>query len=250
MRLTSIVATLLAALSATTPAGAQEIRVLAAGAPRLALNVLGPDFTAATGTRIAFTFGDPVSIDTMVRNAAPCDVIIMPTTALDELSRDGVVKRDTMLVIGTASVGLAVRRGSAVPDISTTAKLRAVLLAATSIAHNDPSAGTTAGISIGRALRQMGIAEQVAPKTKFLRPASVADGEMEMTLAPVAELVGVEGITIAGPLPADLGTAVPYGAALSTNATEPDKALAFLRFLVRPESLPALKAKGFMPVAP
>lgn len=247
MRIRYIAAVLIAWNASNVGALAQEIQVLAVGAPREALNVLGPEFTKDTGTKVTLTFINPGSTGSRLKEGTPADVVVVSTAELDALGKAGLLKPETVALIGSASVGLAVRAGAPVPDISTPDKLRATLLAAKSIAHNDPAGGTGAGIVVGRVLDQLGIADEVAKKAKFVRPATVARGEIEMVMGPIAELIAVEGITIVGPLPAELNPSTPYGAAVATKAAAPDRALAFVRYLARPESLPTLKAKGILP---
>jgi molybdate transport system substrate-binding protein len=226
---------------------AQDLKVFGAGASRESLNVLGPEFTKSTGTKVTLTIGNPVSTEERLKKGEAADVVMTTMESLNSLAQAGIVVRESIISLGDVPVGLAVRAGAPVPDISTADKLRATLLAAKSVSFNDPAGGSTAGITVGRILKQLGIAEEVAKKAKFERPAAVAKGEIEINMTPIAELVAVEGITIVGPLPAELKPATPYGAAVIAKTSDRDKATAFVKYLARPESLPTLKAKGVWP---
>ena len=70
----------------------------------------------------------------------PADVVVLPTTDMADLPNV-----TGMAPLGRITVGVAVKAGDKVPDISTPEKFRAALLAAKGVAYADPAAGTSAG---------------------------------------------------------------------------------------------------------
>ena len=65
----------------------------------------------------------------------------MVGTALDALAKEGDALPGSEVAIALSSIGMAVRAGAPVPDISTLAKLRQVLPDAKSVACSDGASG-------------------------------------------------------------------------------------------------------------
>jgi hypothetical protein len=90
-----------------------------------------------------------------------------------------------------------------------------MLLNARSIALTDPGVGGTAGIYLAGLLERMGIAETIRPKVQwqkngFFTAQAVANGEAELGMTQVSEIVAVRGAVNAGPLPEPLQTVTTY----------------------------------------
>ncbi len=57
----------------------------------------------------------------------------------------------------------------------------------------------------------------------------------------------MKGLTIVGPLPAEINLEIVYGAAITTDSAAPDAASAFVKFMAAPENRPLWKEGGFEP---
>ena len=102
-------------------------------------------------------------------------------------------------------MGVAVRAGTPVPDISTAAKLRDALLAARSVVYSDSASGVYVRNEL---FKRLGIEAEMASKAHVIPATPVAEivarGEADLGLQQVAELLPVQGIVFAGRLPADV----------------------------------------------
>ncbi|RZS86656.1 molybdate ABC transporter substrate-binding protein [Pigmentiphaga kullae] len=184
----------------------QTISIFAPEAFQLALQQLAEQFRNATGITATLTL-NPVagpSADTLVnrlRAGQQPDVALLPTAALD-MAPDIWSTRATAF---RSPIAIAVPGSSARPDISSPERLRDVLLGVGSIAHS--AAGSGAYVS-GPLLNALGIREQTAHKLRLIEGRSVgqalAEGEAEIGFQQLAELLGVPGIAVLGPLPAEL----------------------------------------------
>jgi molybdate transport system substrate-binding protein len=106
---------------------------------------------------------------------------------------------------------------------------------------------------MGKVMEQLGIADAMAKKV-ILKPALggvqlVAAGQAEIGIYPASEVAGVKGLTIVGPLPADINLEIVYGAAVTTDSAAPDAASAFVKFMAAPENRTVWKTAGFEPPA-
>src|SRR6185437_14681632 len=139
-------------------------------------------------------------------------------------------------VLALSQIGMVVRQGAPRPDISTVEALRKALLEARSIAYSDSGSGTYIST---RMLARMGIADQVAGKSRKVRgpptgepvAAVVARGEAEIGFQQVAELINVPGADFVGTVPAEIQPPTYFIGLLTSNAKQPDAAVAMLRFL-------------------
>src|ERR1700761_5148170 len=130
------------------PAEAAPLAVLAPASATAGLQSLAAQYTASTGIAVTVGGGSRANVLGALKTG-PADVVMMSTSDLSDLPTVS-----GMVPIGRAMVGVAVRAGARVPDISTPEKFRAVLLAAKGVAYADPSAGTSAGKVINTMLQQ------------------------------------------------------------------------------------------------
>ena len=73
---------------------------------------------------------------------------------------------------------------------------------------------------------------------------ALARGEGDMALQAICEILPYKEIELVGPLPRELAAWIDMSTAVSARAMHRDDALAFLKYLLRPESNPVWKAKA------
>ena len=153
---------------------------------------LVPLFERAHDAIVDVEFRLTSALKQAIEAGAIFDLVIMPRPDLDELIARGAVAPGTACNIAHSSVGLAVRTGAPKPDIGSVAALRQALLQARSLAYSDgPSGAYVAGL-----LTKLGIAEEVAPKSKLTgRPVAelVASGEAEVGMQQIVAILPVKG---------------------------------------------------------
>ena len=218
---------------------------------------LGPAFEKASGHTLVTTRGpsmgdSPEAIPTRLARGEPADVVIMDGHSAEALVAKGVARPGSKVDLALSQVGMVVREGAPRPDISTPEAFRKALLDAKSIAYSDSGSGTYLSTKL---FQQMGIADQVLPKSRKVRgppsgepvAAVVARGEAEIGFQQVSELIHVKGVTYVGPIPAELQGGFSFAGAVTANAKEPEAASALLRFLASPETAPVKVKAGLAP---
>jgi molybdate transport system substrate-binding protein len=241
-----------AALLAFTPLSAQaaDIRVLAPGfVYNSALKELAADFTKQTGVNVIVTeVRMNVAIDRIKTGAPAADVVALPSDLMNTLALDGGIVTASYTPLGRDELGLAVKKGAAKPDISTVEKLAAVLKSAQAVEVNDPKAGTMQGVIIDGILKRPEFAGvHVVPVAKGEGAGALARGEGDMAIQLVPEILNKPPIDLVAPLPAELGGHMDAMLAVSSRSSDQKNALAFIRFLTRPEAKAAWTAKGMKP---
>jgi molybdate transport system substrate-binding protein len=244
---------LLAGLSGSS-AGAAELKVASAGAMRAALQELAPAFEKSSGHKLVIEYGTAGNVEEKTAAGDPIDVVILTKPRVDKLVESAKLVGGTTMMLARVSIGLAVKKGAAKPDISSVDAFKKALLGAKSLAYNDPASGATSGIHMAQVLDKLGLAAQLKPKIRLGAPTAgkgtgdlVAHGDAEIGISPVSELE-VVGIDIVGPLPAELQSPdLVYLAASPMASEQPVPAKALIDFLATPAAKAVYKAKGMEP---
>jgi molybdate transport system substrate-binding protein len=224
------------------------LKVLSALAVREVLVAAGADFMRDSGHQIAFEFGTMGALQARLAAGEAADLAILAVPVMEPWQKNGLLSHRTDLA-GTG-IGVVIRHGAPVPEISTVDSLMRMLLEVRSVALTDPSAGGTAGVYLAGLLERLGIADAIKPKTisqrnGFLVAQSVAAGEAEIGMTLISEIVPVEGARVAGPLPPPLQNSTTYAAGVFASSENRNAALAFIRFLASPGLSERWKSRGF-----
>jgi molybdate transport system substrate-binding protein len=239
-------------------ADAAELRVYTTGAPAQAVKAIAADFATRTRDRLTFTVGQPAAIRQRLAAGEQADVIILPARVMARLEKTGALRAGSAVDLARVGVGVVVRDGARQPDISSAAAIRALLLDARSIVYPDPrSGGGSAGRMIARMIEAMGIADAVKPKLTLKSAIGggvdlVAAGKAEIGFFNISEIVPIKGVTLVGPLPAELQSYIVFTAAIPATNTAPDAAMAFVKMLANPAAAPAWRQAGMesVPASP
>jgi molybdate transport system substrate-binding protein len=238
---------LLSLLWASATAAAEEIKVFSVNGVKSVMSRLGPEFQAASGDRVQFTFATIGALQEKMAAGEIPDVLIAIAPAIAKAEEQGQLVPGSIAEVGRTGVGIAVKEGAAVPDVSTAQKLRLAVLAARSLAYSDPKSGAASGVAFAQVLEKLGIAEQAKGKTT-LTTGSVGElivqGKAELGAQQISELLPVKGISIR-PLPTELQTVTIYRAAVLAQSKQPQRAAAFIRFITGPEAVRRFQEAGF-----
>jgi molybdate transport system substrate-binding protein len=241
----------IAALAAANSAIAAEITLVAPGGIRAALEDLIPKFEQQSGHKVKATFGSGGGTKAQVMRGEPFDVPVVQLP-LEPVIASGHVVAASETPLAHVAVGIAVRSGQPKPDISTPDKVKKLLLDAKSIAYPNPAAGAAAGASFEATMGQLGIAEEMKPKSKPAQGgagamALLAKGEVEIGLTFVSEIITEPGVEAVGALPRDISTPTVLVGFVSAHSKEPAAAKALLAFLSGPTAAAVYKARGMEP---
>jgi len=235
--------------SMTAHAAAPAVTVLSAGAVSDVMSKLATEFHDQTGRSITLSVGTVGALTDRIAAGESADIVIVTSQAMAELVKQGKVAPDSVVEVGRVGVGVAIREGDPVPDISTTESFKQTLLAAQSLVYADPAKGASSGIYFATVLDRLGIAAAVKDKS-ILLPGGfvvelVAQGKAEIGIHQITEILPVKGVVLAGPLPPELQKVTTYSAGIMTAAADPGSAGEFLRFVTSKDAAPSFTAAGF-----
>jgi molybdate transport system substrate-binding protein len=181
-------------------------------------------------------------------------VAIVLRSQLQALETQGKIVQGSRVNIAIVVVGVAVRKGAPKPDISSVEAFKRALFSARSIGYNDPASGSATEIYTANMLERLGIAQDLSAKIKLLRPPGnefekvfqgLAEGEIEMQIAQISEIVISPGVDLVGPLPDEIQNVTSLAAGIVATTKAPEGARALINFISSPAAAVLLKAHGF-----
>jgi molybdate transport system substrate-binding protein len=233
----------------TASAGAAEVFTIATLAVTAALDPLAEAFRAQTGDTVRISYDTGPNMARRVDGGEPGDVVIAPEAVFERLVGGGRVAAEPRVGIGRVGVGVAVRRGARVPDVSTADALRQALLDAEAVFFSQG----TSGAHVASLFERLGVAAAIAPKTLQVANGGVV---MERIIADPRQAIGFtmlseirymvpKGATLAGPLPAALQNYTPYIAGVMTVSRDAAAARRFVAFLASPAAQARFRDTGW-----
>ena len=228
------------------PTRAAELQVLT---PPVVYNAglkeLAEDFTKQTGIGAALKVGELLKIPNMVHDQAT-DVFFLETDLMAALPPGD--RAAPPVELGRVHIGLAVKAGAPHPDISTVPKLVAALKSAkigVSYSNPDPARGSMVAKMVDAMLKRpefAGVHGVISSKGNGV--SGLINGEGDMALQLISEILPVKDVELVGKLPDELRAYMDISVAVSSKAADPADAKAFIAFVTRPQASALWKAKG------
>jgi molybdate transport system substrate-binding protein len=229
-----------------------EIKVMSAGAVESMVKALGAEFERTIGYKLDLAFNTAGNLRTRFESGETADLLILPQASIAAYEKQGLFVPGSVKDLGRTVTGVAVREGSAAPDISTPEAFKQALLKARGVAYSDPKAGGSSGTFFAALLDKLGIADHVN-KNVFLGKRgyevaqAVADGRVEIGTTFISEMLTVKGVTVVGPLPGYMANTNTYTAAIPIRSVAAEAARTLLRALTDPATAPDWTAAGLEP---
>ena len=238
------------ALFATGLAGAaraDEIKILSAGAIEPGLRAAAAAFDSQTGHVTTITFNTAPELRKRMQGNPAFDVVIAPPAVINELAAAGQLDA-ARADVGRVGMGVAVREGTPLPDISSSGALKRAVIEADSLVFNRASTG----LYLESLLRKMDVYPQVEGKTiRYPDGASVMEHVIkgngrEIGFGAMTEILLYQGkgLKLVGPVPADVQNYTSYTAAPLASGRQQPLARQFVTFLSGPVGKPLFVAAG------
>jgi molybdate transport system substrate-binding protein len=244
-----------ASLVAQTTAQAAEIRVITSGAFTEAYKKLVPIFEATSGHTVISAFGAsignaPDSIPSRFARGEKFDLVVLSEGGLEALMKEGKLVPGSRVDLARSQIGVAVRKGTPRPDISTVEALKQSLLNAKSVAYSASASGTYLSTEL---FPKLGIAEQMKVTAKKIMServgAVVARGDAELGFQQVSELIYFKELDLVGTLPDAVQQTIFFSAGLVQGSSEQETAKQLVRFFTSPAVAELVRSTGLDPAS-
>ena len=226
---------------------ADELRVLSAGAIEPGLKAAAAAFEKQTGHVAQITFNTAPELKRRMDSHPSFDVVIAPPAVIADFAAASKLL-DARADVGRVGMGVAVRDGTALPDIATADALRRSVLDADSLVFNRASTG----LYLEGLLKKMDVFAQVEGKTTRYPDgaavmAHVIKGQgREIGFGAMTEILlyDGQGLKLVGPVPAEVQNYTAYTAAPLASSKSQALARQFVGFLSGPVGKPLFVAAG------
>ena len=226
---------------------AADIQVLSAGAIEPGLKAAAAAFEKQTGHVAKITFNTAPELKKRMEGNPAFDVVIAPPAVMGEFAAASKLA-ETRANVGRVGMGVTVREGAPVPDISTAEALKRSVLDAESLVFNRASTG----LYLEGLLKKMDIYSQVEAKTaRYPDGAAVMEHVLkgkgrEIGFGAITEILLYQGkgLKLVGPVPAEVQNYTSYTAAPLASGTQAALAQEFVTFLSGPVGKPLFVAAG------
>jgi molybdate transport system substrate-binding protein len=241
-----------------------EITLLAPRPMQTTIDKLVANFQAKTSYKVKVTYQSAQLTRQSVAKGQPLDVSLIVAPFPGAIASGTIIPSSTTTVASFLTA-VAVPKGAPKPDISTPAAVKKALLAAKSIGYEDPDF-TVAGQGAFEVLNRLGIADEVATKSKvMLGPGGTCisptaaegavstdtrleKGDLVIGMLLLSDILpNKDKYDIVGVLPRKISTPIAIVGFISTKATDPAGAKALLQYLASPEAQAIFKEEGYEP---
>ena len=208
------------------------------------VNALAGKFTRATGQRLDITFATVGALQAKLAAGERADILILGAPAIAKMEQAGAIVPGSSKDI--------VRSDASAPDVSTAEAFKQTLSAARTIAFSDAAVGGSAGVHLAELWGRIGMADEIKRKAMPQKSGGevatrVAEGQADIGLTLIAEIVPISGVRVVGKIPPPLGNDTTYAAGISTGCADQAAAAAFIAALAQPAEREVWTAAGFEP---
>jgi molybdate transport system substrate-binding protein len=219
-------------------------------ATRQLLAELTASYQAATGVVVQIESVGGVDAAKRVLAGEAFDLVVLASDAIAKLAAAERVLPASITPLVHSGVAVAVRAGEPLPDLGAEAAVQQAVRSARNLSY---STGPS-GVALARLFERWGLADELAGRIVTPPPgvpvgSLVASGEVALGFQQLSELIHLPGITVVGPLPAEIQITTTFTAAQCSNSAQSraEAVQAFLAWLASPATADAKRRQGMDP---
>jgi molybdate transport system substrate-binding protein len=236
------------------PAHAAALKVFVGGAMTETIEKIGAAYAKKSGNTMDYVSDTTGALQKRLAGGEKADVVVVTAAGMDQLAKEKRIDPASRTDLVRALIGVAVKKRTRSPDLTSADSLKAALLKAKSVSYVNPAAGGTSGTYFEGVLKKMGIYDRMKPKIVYRNQGSevadaVAKGDAQIGISFIAELAPNKGVRIAGPLPKELQNPTNYVAAVLNGASDKATAQAYIKTMTSARGLAIFRKAGLEPLA-
>ena len=229
-------------------ASGAELKIFGSRVTKMVVAEIGSAFEQATGYKPVVETDVAAVMKRRIESGESFDVAILLDFQADELIKSGKLDGATRTDVMKAGIGVAVRKGAPKPDITTVEAFKQTLLAAKSLTYLREGGSTR---HLVRVFDRLEITDALKAKTTQPMTESVsemvAEGEAEIGIIVIPNILSVPGAELVGPLPSELQSYITFTAAVSAQSPHQHAAGELIKMITSPSGIAVIKSKGMEP---
>jgi len=223
-----------------------EIRILSSNGVKSVVEQVRSQMETKIGHPLSIEYSSAAAFKEKIDAGEQFDVTILTPELIADYTKQGKILPGTGADVARSGIGVSARAGAPKSDISTPDKLKQVLLQAKSITYSKNGAIAQ---MVGKIIDTLGISNEVKPKLVLQQvpgraTIAVAEGEAELGITLISEILPVKGAQLLGPVPHSLQNYVIMTAGVSTHAKDEAAAKKVIKYLTARAMESTLKANG------
>ena len=176
------------------------------------------------------------------------DGVVLAGNAIINLLNEGKLLPGSLMDLVHSGVAAAVPAGEPVTDISSEEALKQAILNAPTLGY---STGPS-GVELLKLFERWGISAQIAHKLVQAKPGVpvgtlLAQREVMLGFQQLSEMMGVQGITVLGPLPDAVQITTTFSGGVSVTSTQPQAVKDLFRFWASDSAAQSKVRNGMVP---
>ncbi|HTE14980.1 MAG TPA: substrate-binding domain-containing protein [Burkholderiales bacterium] len=223
------------------------LKVLGAGPVKRGVTLVAADFEKRTGHKITVEFAGAPGVKDRILAGEVVDIAVVPRGTMNDFEKAGKTLAGARGLLGRSRIGMVVKKGAKLPDMSTVEAFKQTMLSADEIVCNVANSGNYVAELIGK----MGVGQdkilKLGDTVKVMDhvAASTRNALGVGQLAEISELAekGV-AIVLAAPLPDAVQSETAYEAAVATASGAQAVAAEFVHALASDAGRKLLAATG------
>ncbi|UHC20179.1 substrate-binding domain-containing protein (plasmid) [Methylobacterium currus] len=210
---------------------------LSSMATRTVLADLAEVYQRRTGGRVAIRSMGGVDAARLIRSGAATGLVVLASGVMASLEAEGHLVPGSRTAFVRSGIAVAVPAGATHPDIRDEAALRRAMRDAASLAYSTGPSGD----HLRRLWERWGLADEMSRRAIQAPPgvsvaSLLARGVACLGVQQLSEMIGVEGVEIVGPLPAEAQSITVFEFGLSALSADRASCDAFIGFATGPDA--------------
>jgi len=231
---------------------AQELTVFTTGTLKGVLAEVIPEFEKKSGVHVILVNETAGVLSKMVAEGKPFDVVILPPVVLEKFAKDQKLIASSIRPLSKVGIGLATQSAALGEDLKNISDLKGFLERSQKVAYIDPASGGSSGIYLDQLFKRLGWDVWVKPKAVLvqggLAGTTLVNGQADLAIHQLSELLQVPGIHIVGLLPEDVQSYTFYSVAVGAQSKVLDRSMEFISILLSEQTAKIISKLGMTPL--
>jgi molybdate transport system substrate-binding protein len=227
---------------------ALRITGISSMATRHILADLARDYELRRGINVDIRSMGGVEAAKLARAGERVDIVVLASKVMESLEAEGHIAKGGIRGFARSEIALAVPGGSRRPSVDSEPAVRQAMLEARRLCYSTGPSGD----HFKALCEKWGLADSVLTRALKAPPGVpvatlVAQGDADLGIQQLSELIGQPGIEVVGRLPPEIQAVTVFSAGVSTTSAEREAANAFVGYLVSAEAQGAIRRYGMEP---